>query len=153
MRFYHILAVLLGSLIIQPFGAFARECPAVSTKASPVDAAIQRPFGYRMHPILGKAVLHPALVFSTRAGLAVRAMQGGRLIKFEAAPDGGGFIWIRHSDGTELRYGPLLASALRFGACGAAGAWLGETMPAPLTLTMRREGHWVDPKRWLEGAP
>jgi murein DD-endopeptidase MepM/ murein hydrolase activator NlpD len=138
------LAVVLGALLAQPVSVRASECPEGVARL-PVKAAIDRPFGFRLHPVIGMAVFQSSAVFRTRRGQIVRTVWGGRVMPRETKPRVGRFVWIRQHDGSELRYGPLSHPRVRAGQCVAAGATLGRTTSSPFALAIWRDGVWIDP--------
>lgn len=144
MRPLLLLFAVLGSLLAQPAPTRASECPQGVARPRPVKAAIDHPFGFRLHPVMGMAVFQPSTIFQTRSGQLVRAMLGGRVVLSETKPRGGRFIWIRQTDGSELRYGPLAHTRVGVGPCVLPGAILGRTTSSAFTLALRRNGAWID---------
>lgn len=145
MRPLLLLSAALGAMLVQPASACASECPEGVARALPVKAAIERPFGFRLHPVMGIAVFQPSTVFRTRSGQVVRTVLGGRVVLRETKPGIGRFVWIRQRDGSELRYGPLARARVGVGRCVLPGALLGRTTTSTFTLALWRNGQWIDP--------
>lgn len=134
-------AAILAAVLAAAEGA---ACPLSDARRAPVAAAIARPFGFALHPLLRTPVLGVDVVYATRAGMPVRATGDGRIRAVAPSRRGGAFVWIAQAASTRLRYGPL-AARVRAGACVTAGARLGSTVRAPFALRMRRAGAWADP--------
>lgn len=145
MRPLLLLSAALGAMLVQPASACASECPEGVARALPVKAAIERPFGFRLDPVMGTAVFQPSMVFRTRSGQEVRAVSSGRVVLNETKPRGGRFVWIRQMDGSEVRYGPLAHTHVVVARCVLPGALLGRTTTSMFTLALRRNGAWIDP--------
>lgn len=151
MRPACLLAILVGGLLVLPVSLQAAECPEGVPRPLPVRAAVERPFGHRLHPVIGMAVFQPNMVFRTLSGQVVVTVRGGRVEPIEATRIGR-FVRIRLRDGGALRYGPLSRISVRAGRCVAAGARLGRTTSSPFTLALRRNGQWIDPAPLLGEA-
>lgn len=145
MRYRSVYVLLIASTFVQPVLARALDCPESLARRLPVEAAIERPFGFRLHPVMGVAVFQPNIVFGTSSGRLVRAVMGGRVGLIEARPHTGKVVWVRQSDGSEQRYGPLSQIHVQTGRCVAAGAILGRTTSSPFTFSLKWKGRWIDP--------
>jgi len=151
MNSIRLLAAVMGALLLQPVSLRASDCPEGVPRPLPVKAAIEHPFGFRLHPVIGMAVFQPNMVFRSLSGQVVRTVRGGRVEPVEATRIGR-FVRIRLHDGSALRYGPLSQLRVRAGRCVAAGARLGRTTSSPFTLALRRNGQWIDPAPLLGGV-
>lgn len=149
MRPFVVLSAALGALLVQPASVRASACPEGVARRLPVKAAIERPFGFRLHLVMGVAVFQPSIMFRTSSGRVVKAMMGGRVTLLETKPHIGRFVWVLQRDGSELRYGPLSHTHLHIGEWVLAGGQLGRTTSSAFMLAMRRGGKWIDPKSSL----
>lgn len=152
MRPLLLLSAVLGAMLAQPASARASECPEGVARPPPVKAAIERPFGFRLHPVMGSAVFQPSIVFRTSSGRAVRAVMGGRVTLLETKPGIGRFVWIRQRNGSELRYGPLAHARVGAERCVLPGVTLGRTTSSPFTLSLLRDRQWNDPAPLFGGG-
>ena len=85
MRPFVVLSAALGALLVQPASVRASACPEGVARRLPVKAAIERPFGFRLHLVMGVAVFQPSIMFSTSSGRVVKAMMGGRVTLLDSS--------------------------------------------------------------------
>lgn len=155
--------VLLGALFCggacTSFAASAcplsRNSDAIQL-TKPADGALRAGFGYRRHPILGHAKLHPGWDLELALGAPIKAAATGRVIS--AGYDGphGNRIIIDHGDGIETAYAHLSEIAVAKGACVAGGAVVGAAGSTGLStgphlhFEVRQDGSPMDPGDWLD---
>jgi murein DD-endopeptidase MepM/ murein hydrolase activator NlpD len=125
--------------------------------------------GYRISPVLKVAVNHQGLDIAAVWRAQVMPIDGGVVVdhwpppgaphprggEFHGHPVNGGFIVIRHEDGTESEYAHLAATFVRIGQRIHAGQVIGRigdtgvcTGPH-LHLGMKRDGKYLNPLLFL----
>jgi len=114
---------------------------------------ISSPFGYRIHPILGRKIFHHGIDLRGTRGTKVYAVSSGKVIK---ARDGhGGYgkeVRIKHSNGMITQYAHLSRISVRYGKrvhkgqiIGAVGS-TGRSTGPHLHFGVKKNGRWVNPK-------
>ena len=115
-------------------------------------------FGPRVDPLGAGQGFHPGLDIAAAQGTPVVAAAGGKVVHAGPAGTYGNMIAVRLPDGTETRYAHLSAVGVKVGQQVTAGAPLGavgstgRSTGPHLHFEVRRDGHAVDPRPYLDGA-
>ncbi|MFA7055940.1 MAG: M23 family metallopeptidase [Candidatus Cloacimonadales bacterium] len=118
---------------------------------------ITSPYGYRIHPILGRRIMHYGMDLRGSTGTPVYAVTSGTVIKAGNANDGyGNEIRIRHSNGMVTQYAHLSRIDIRnnnfvqkgqvIGKVGSTGRSTGPH----LHFGVQMNGKWVNPRTNLK---
>ncbi len=116
-------------------------------------------FGTRIHPVTHLESAHLGLDIAAPTGTEVVAAANGRVTHAGPAGTYGNLVTIRHADGTETRYAHLSVVRVQRGDQVAAGARIGDvgntgnSTGPHLHFEVRKDGHAVDPRPLLPGAP
>ncbi len=118
---------------------------------------ITSPFGYRIHPILGKRRMHDGIDLRGRMGTNVYAVSNGVVIKAANTGDGyGKDVRIRHDNGMMTQYAHLSRINTRVGRrvnkgqiIGKVGS-TGRSTGPHLHFGVQMSGRWVNPKTNLK---
>lgn len=122
----------------------------------PVDGRKSSDYGWRMHPISHERKFHGGIDLAAAEGTEIRAAQRGVVTFAGHRPGYGKTVEIRHPDGTLGRYAHSSRLHVRVGDRVDAGegiADVGHTGSATgphLHFEVRRNGHPIDPQRYLE---
>lgn len=121
---------------------------------------ISSPFGFRMHPVLKRKLLHNGIDYAAPSGTPVRAAATGT-VSF-AGPKGpnGNLLVLHHAQGYESFYAHLsrFSSGLRAGTKVTQRqviAYVGSTGRSTgphLHFSLKRGGKFIDPGSQLNGA-
>ena len=121
----------------------------------PVHGTISSPFGMRTHPISGQRRMHRGIDIVARRGTPVRCVLPGTVLKSGWKPGYGIFVYVRHSDDIETRYGHLDELYVRDGqrvfegeVLGTLGS-TGKSTGAHLHFEIREHGTPKDPQNYL----
>jgi murein DD-endopeptidase MepM/ murein hydrolase activator NlpD len=121
----------------------------------PVSGPITSPFGWRMHPVYHRMILHRGLDIGVPTGTPVAAAAEGRVIIARSAGDCGNMVAIDHSGGLSTIYCHLSQIFVSEGqdvqrgqAIGAAGA-TGDATGPHVHFQVMRNGNPVDPMGYL----
>lgn len=115
-------------------------------------------FGNRIDPFLGKLAMHAGIDFRQKTGSDVRASGAGVVIN--AGPFGGygNMVEIDHGNGITTRFGHLSeilvnkGDVIREGEIIALSGSTGRSTGPHLHYEVRRNGHAVDPMRFLNAG-
>lgn len=124
--------------------------------ALPVDGVLSSDYGHRIHPISGDHKFHGGIDIAAAEGTEIRAVQAGVVTHAGWRPGYGNVVEIRHSDGATSRYAHASRVHVREGQRVDAGegiADVGQTGQATgphLHFEVRRNGHTIDPDRYLQ---
>lgn len=117
----------------------------------PVSAAINSPFGYRLHPIYGDQRLHAGIDFNASYGTAIGAAKNGKVIYASTMSGYGNVIIVDHGGGVSSLYAHqssfavgLNATVIQGQTIGYVGATGNVTGPH-LHFEVRLNGTPVDP--------
>jgi len=91
----------------------------------PVDGRHTSAFGFRMHPVLHRRMLHKGLDFRGDTGTPVHAAGAGVVVHASPWSTYGNIVIIDHGMGVETRYAHLSKIRVRVGDFVAAGALIG----------------------------
>jgi murein DD-endopeptidase MepM/ murein hydrolase activator NlpD len=135
-----------------------REIPAdvpVGQMTWPVSGPITSPFGYRMHPVFHRIILHAGIDIGVPTGTPVVAAAGGTIILASYQGNCGNMIVIDHHAGLSTAYCHLSQLFVSDGqvvqrgqAIGAAGA-TGDATGPHVHFQVMRNGNPVDPMSYL----
>ncbi|HEY0615341.1 MAG TPA: peptidoglycan DD-metalloendopeptidase family protein [Candidatus Elarobacter sp.] len=121
----------------------------------PASGPITSPFGWRMHPVYHRMILHRGIDIGVNTGTPVAAAAEGRIILAGPQGDCGNMIAIDHSGGLSTIYCHLSQIFVSVGqdvqrgqAIGAAGA-TGDATGPHLHFQVMRNGTPVDPMGFL----
>lgn len=117
----------------------------------PAAGPITSPFGWRMHPIYHRLILHEGLDIGASMGATILAAASGRVILAGWVSGYGNYIGIAHGNGVETGYGHCSGIFVTVGqdvqrgqAIGAVGSTGNSTGPH-LHFEVRVNGSPVDP--------
>ncbi|MFO0609373.1 MAG: M23 family metallopeptidase [Polyangiales bacterium] len=94
-------------------------------QARPVAGNVTDPFGYRVHPISGRWLLHTGIDFGARAGTPIYACRGGTVVRASWYGGYGNAIIVDHGGGMQTLYAHQSAFAVGEGAHVTAGQNIG----------------------------
>ncbi|HEV2740425.1 MAG TPA: peptidoglycan DD-metalloendopeptidase family protein [Candidatus Elarobacter sp.] len=121
----------------------------------PVSGPITSPFGWRMHPVYHRMILHRGLDIGVPTGTPVVAAGGGTIILASYQGDCGNMIAIDHHGGLSTIYCHLSQIFVSVGqeiqrgqAIGAAGA-TGDATGPHVHFQVMKNGNPVDPMTYL----
>lgn len=122
----------------------------------PVSGPITSPFGYRMHPVYHRMILHAGIDIGVPTGTTVAAAAEGRVIVAGYEGDCGNMVAIDHHGGLSTMYCHLSQIFVSVGqdvqrgqAIGAAGA-TGDATGPHVHFQVMQDGHPVDPMSFLK---
>ena len=122
----------------------------------PVSGPITSPFGYRMHPVYHRMILHAGIDIGVPTGTTVAAAAEGRIIVAGYEGDCGNMVAIDHHGGLSTMYCHLSQIFVSVGqdvqrgqAIGAAGA-TGDATGPHVHFQVMQDGHPVDPMSFLK---
>jgi murein DD-endopeptidase MepM/ murein hydrolase activator NlpD len=122
----------------------------------PVSGPITSPFGYRMHPVYHRMILHAGIDIGVPTGTTIAAAADGRIIVAGYEGDCGNMVAIDHHGGLSTLYCHLSQIFVSVGqdvqrgqAIGAAGA-TGDATGPHLHFQVMQDGHPVDPMSFLK---
>jgi murein DD-endopeptidase MepM/ murein hydrolase activator NlpD len=130
--------------------------PAIGGKfALSVSGPITSPYGWRIHPITGRASFHDGIDFGAACGTAVHAAGPGSVVN--ASPKGayGLRVEVRHADGSVSSYSHLSEAEVRIGEGVTAGDVIGNVGASGLAtgchlhFSVYLDGRPVDPSGLL----
>ncbi len=116
---------------------------------------ISSPFGMRLHPILGKRLMHTGIDIPAPGGTSIYAAKGGTVINAAYLGSYGNAVIIDHGGGIHTLYGhssKLLVSEGDVVNKGDVVALVGSTGRSTgnhLHFEVRENGVYVDPKKYL----
>ncbi|MBX7079747.1 MAG: peptidoglycan DD-metalloendopeptidase family protein [Nannocystaceae bacterium] len=123
----------------------------------PVDGGVPSSgYGWRTHPIHGDRRFHAGLDIAAPQGREIRAVQRGEVITAERHKGYGNMVEIRHPDGVVTRYAHASKLYVREGDLVDVGETIadvgstGQSTGPHLHFEARRDGHAIDPQRYLE---
>lgn len=122
-------------------------------QARPVDGAVTSPYGYRVHPISGRWLLHSGIDFGARSGTPIRACRGGTVVRASWYGGYGNATIIDHGGGMQTLYGHQSAFAVGVGTRVVAGQHIGNvgstgnSTGPHLHFEVYIHGRTVDPAR------
>ena len=121
----------------------------------PVSGPITSPFGYRMHPVFHRMILHAGIDIGVPTGTPVTAAGGGTIILASYQGNCGNMIAIDHHGGLSTIYCHLSQMFVSVGqevqrgqAIGAAGA-TGDATGPHVHFQVMKNGNPVDPMSYL----
>ncbi|HEY6235043.1 MAG TPA: peptidoglycan DD-metalloendopeptidase family protein, partial [Candidatus Elarobacter sp.] len=121
----------------------------------PVSGPITSPFGWRMHPVYHRMILHRGIDIGVPTGTPVVAAGGGTIILASYQGDCGNMIAIDHHGGLSTIYCHLSQIFVSVGqeiqrgqAIGAAGA-TGDATGPHVHFQVMKNGNPVDPMTYL----
>jgi murein DD-endopeptidase MepM/ murein hydrolase activator NlpD len=122
----------------------------------PVSGPITSPFGYRMHPVYHRMILHAGIDIGVPTGTTVAAAAAGTVIVASYQGDCGNMVAIDHHGGLSTMYCHLSQIFVSVGqdvqrgqAIGAAGA-TGDATGPHVHFQVMQDGHPVDPMQFLK---
>ncbi|MCC7250528.1 M23 family metallopeptidase [Hyphomicrobium sp.] len=149
-------AILLAVASTPPAGACSLDAnPGTLRLSKPTNGPLAAGFGYRRHPILGYAKLHPGWDYRTSIGTPVRAAASGRVTAAGYDGPSGNMIVIEHGGGLQTAYAHLSRIGVAQGTCVEAGAEIGAAGTSGLTtgphlhFEVRKDGRAMDPGHWF----
>lgn len=121
----------------------------------PVSGPITSPFGYRMHPVYHRMILHAGIDIAVPTGTTTVAAAGGKVIVAGYEGDCGNMVAIDHGGGLSTIYCHFSQVFVAVGqevqrgqAIGAAGA-TGDATGPHVHFQVDRNGQPVDPMGYL----
>ena len=121
----------------------------------PVQGRMSSDYGWRTHPISGEKKFHGGMDIAAPTGTEIRAAQRGLVTFAGNRPGYGNVVEIRHPDGTTGRYAHASRVHVETGDKVDVGETIadvgatGEVTGPHLHFEVRRNGHPIDPERWL----
>lgn len=122
----------------------------------PVQGRMSSDFGWRTHPISGEKKFHGGMDIAAPTGTEIRAAQRGLVTFAGNRPGYGNVVEIRHPDGTTGRYAHASRLHVEAGDKIDVGETIadvgatGEVTGPHLHFEVRKNGHPIDPERWLD---
>lgn len=121
----------------------------------PVSGTVTSGFGYRIHPILGKRILHTGIDIAAASGTAIWAADGGKVIYATWVDGYGNTVALDHGGGISTLYAHQSSIAVSYGQTVTKGQVIGyvgstgySTGPH-LHFEVRVDGAPVDPMGYL----
>jgi murein DD-endopeptidase MepM/ murein hydrolase activator NlpD len=121
----------------------------------PVSGPITSPFGWRMHPVYHRMILHKGIDIGVPTGTPVMAAAGGKIIVASYQGDCGNMVAIDHHGGLSTSYCHMSQLFVSVGqevergqAIGAAGA-TGDATGPHVHFQVMQNGNPVDPMGYL----
>lgn len=118
---------------------------------------ITSPYGYRIHPILGRRILHQGMDLRGSTGTPVFAVTSGTVLKASNTQNGyGNEVQIRHENGMITQYAHLHRINTRKGRYVAKGQIIGKvgstgrSTGPHLHFGVKLNGRWVNPRTNLK---
>lgn len=121
----------------------------------PVNGVVTSPFGYRNHPIFGRAILHSGVDIGVDYGTPVHAADGGVVVEAGWISGYGYAVVIDHGNGLSTLYGHNESLAVSSGQSVSQGqviAYAGSTGNSTgphVHFEVRANGDPVDPSSYL----
>lgn len=121
----------------------------------PVNGTVTSGFGYRIHPILGKRILHTGIDIAAGSGTSIWAADGGKVIYATWVSGYGNTVAIDHGGGISTLYAHQSSMAVSYGQTvkkGQVVGYVGSTgySTGPhLHFEVRVNGTPVDPMGYL----
>lgn len=121
----------------------------------PVNGPITSPFGYRNHPIFGRAIFHSGIDIGVDEGTPVHAADAGVVVEADWLGGYGNAVIIDHGNGLSTVYGHNSSLAVSAGQSVAKGeviAYAGSTGNSTgphVHFEVRSGGEPVDPMGYL----
>lgn len=118
---------------------------------------ITSPFGFRIHPILRKRMLHTGIDIGCFSGTAVIAAQTGTVVHADWLGGYGKMIMIDHGGGIMTVYAHLNSFNVSLGQVVVQGAVIaqsgntGRSMGPHLHFEVRKDGQYVNPLEYVKG--
>lgn len=163
-KFFLLVFSLVQILFVFPVSALAADTGSSSTSQGnfiwPVagEPVITSPFGYRVHPLSGRTILHAGVDIDADIGDPVYAIAPGTVILVDYDEEGyGNYIEIDHGNGIVSLYGhnsEILVTVGQQVMQGTPIAYAGATggvTGAHCHLEIRLNGTPVDPVPYLTG--
>ncbi len=123
----------------------------------PMKSRITSGFGWRLHPIYKRRILHAGVDFAAKTGSSVKAARSGR-ITFAGWMNGyGKIVIIKHKSSFTTRYAHLSRVSVKKGDYVTAGKIIGKSgstgqVTGPhLHFEIRKKGKAIDPLPYLRG--
>jgi murein DD-endopeptidase MepM/ murein hydrolase activator NlpD len=121
----------------------------------PVNGTVTSGYGYRIHPILGKRILHTGIDIAAASGTSIWAADGGTVIYATWVSGYGNTVAIDHGGGISTLYAHQSSMAVSYGqkvkkgqVVGYVGSTGYSTGPH-LHFEVRVNGTPVDPMGYL----
>lgn len=137
-------------------GAKIGRRPGAPHFIMPVRARITSGFGYRRHPMGGGRRMHNGIDLAAPYGTSVRAAADGTVSRAGYNGALGRYVYVRHANGYETRYGHLSARLVKTGqkvsqgdAIGREGSTGNSTGPH-LHFEIRKDGRALNPTYYLD---
>jgi len=136
---------------------FRRDMYENTPTIYPVYGYVTSPYGYRIHPILGRKIFHEGIDIANRKGTLVHATADGVVISSKVNGKGsfGNNIIMRHKYGFSTRYAHLSKVLVERGqrikkgeVIGYMGS-TGRSTGSHLHYEVRRYGRYRDPEPYL----
>lgn len=121
----------------------------------PVNGTVTSGYGYRVHPILGRRILHTGIDIAASSGTAIWAADGGRVVYATWVDGYGNTVAIDHGGGIATLYAHQSSMAVSYGQSvkkGQVVGYVGSTgySTGPhLHFEVRVNGTPVDPMGYL----
>lgn len=131
--------------------------PSTGRGVPPVVGRVTSPYGPRTHPVTGEADMHHGVDVAVPEGTPVRAPFGGRVVRVGDHPTLGRMVVVEHAGGYRTLLGHNRRVIVEEGQTVAAGAVVAESGQSGratgphVHVSMYRDGHPVDPRRWILG--
>ncbi len=122
-------------------------------QARPVVGNVTSPYGYRVHPISGRWLLHTGIDFGARSGTHIHACRGGTVVRANWYGGYGNTIIVDHGGGMQTLYAHQTRFAVGTGTRVTAGQHIGyvgstgNSTGAHLHFEVYIHGRTVDPAR------
>ncbi len=136
---------------------FRRDMYENTPTIYPVYGYVTSPYGYRIHPILGRKIFHEGIDIANRKGTYVHATADGVVIRSKVNGKGsfGNNIILRHKYGFSTRYAHLSKVLVKRGQRVKKGEVIGymgstgRSTGSHLHYEVRRYGRYRDPEPYL----
>ena len=121
----------------------------------PVKGVITSPFGYRIHPIYGRQILHSGMDIGVDYGTPVKAAMGGVVVEADWISGYGNAVVIDHGNGMTTLYGHnerlnvVTGQTVKQGDIIAYAGSTGNSTGPHVHFEIRVNGEAVDPALYL----
>jgi murein DD-endopeptidase MepM/ murein hydrolase activator NlpD len=137
-------------------GIFQEASSSKSKSVFPIEGRISSRFGHRSDPINGHDSHHKGLDIAAKEGTSIKSMRSGT-VTFAGTKGGyGKLVVVDHGNGLESRYAHCSSINVRLGQRVSVGAPIaavgttGRSTGPHLHLEVRKDGHAVDPMKYLK---
>ena len=136
-------------------GSISRQVASNVRFAPPIPGRQTSGFGYRQHPMGGGWRMHSGVDLAAPYGTTVRAAAAGVVTRVGYNSSLGRYVYLRHENGYETRYGHLSAQLVKTGQSVGQGDPIGREGSTGLStgphlhFEVRKDGRALNPMYYL----